>query len=162
MSRIGAIEENGLAVLRRSFPTEYLDCVLEQINRLSPRRSRAGVRRALGLAPVEELARQSSPAGTGGRGLRSGCVPLSRDPLRQVTGGELACCSASGHRPAVAVSPGNSGLGAMSIKEGIDYAHAPAAALCQVLALRVSFDHSTVERASRRFATNAHAGSAKR
>jgi len=31
------------------------------------------------------------------------------------------------------------------MKEGIDYAHAPAAALCQVLALRVSFDNSTVE-----------------
>lgn len=57
MSRIGAIEENGFAVLHRLFPSEYLDCVLEQINRLSPRRSRAGVRHALGLVPVEELAR---------------------------------------------------------------------------------------------------------
>jgi len=57
MSRIGAIERNGFAVLHRLFPSEYLDCVLEQINRLSPRRRRAGVRHALGLAPVEELAR---------------------------------------------------------------------------------------------------------
>jgi len=57
MSRMGAIEENGFAVLHRLFPSEYLDWVLEQINRLSPRRSRAGVRQALGLAPVEGLAR---------------------------------------------------------------------------------------------------------
>ena len=32
-----------------------------------------------------------------------------------------------------------------SVKEGIDYAHAPASALSQVLALRVSCDDSTVE-----------------
>ena len=57
MSRIGAIEENGFAALHRLFPSQYLDCVLEQINRLSPRRSRAVVRHALGLAPVGELAR---------------------------------------------------------------------------------------------------------
>lgn len=37
------------------------------------------------------------------------------------------------------------GWGPWSTKEGIDYVHAPAAALCQVLALRVSFDNSTVE-----------------
>ncbi len=50
MSRIGAIEENGFAVLHRLFPSEYLDCVLEQINRLSPRRSgRAFVMRSVWL-----------------------------------------------------------------------------------------------------------------
>lgn len=57
MSRREVIEENGFAVLPGLFPPEYLDCLLEQINRLSPRRSRAGVRHALGLVPVAELAR---------------------------------------------------------------------------------------------------------
>jgi hypothetical protein len=57
MSRIGAIEENGFAVPHGLFPSEYLDGVFVQINRLGPRRSPAGVRHALGLAPVEELAR---------------------------------------------------------------------------------------------------------
>jgi hypothetical protein len=57
MSGRGAIEENGFAVLPGLFPPEYLDRLVEHINRLSPRRSRAGVRHALSLAPVEELAR---------------------------------------------------------------------------------------------------------
>jgi hypothetical protein len=110
MSRIGAIEENGFAVLHRLFPSEYLDCVLE--HRLSPRRSRAGVRHALGVAPVEEFARHQVLMELAVEVLGADGFPC-RDPLRQVTGGELACCWASGHRLAVAVSAGNTGLGTM-------------------------------------------------
>ncbi len=36
-----------------------------------------------------------------------------------------------------------SGWGPWSVKEGVNYAHAPAAALAQVLALRIHLDHST-------------------
>ena len=36
-----------------------------------------------------------------------------------------------------------SGWGPWSVKEGVNYAHAPATALSQVLALRIHLDHST-------------------
>jgi ectoine hydroxylase-related dioxygenase (phytanoyl-CoA dioxygenase family) len=48
------------------------------------------------------------------------------------------------------------GWGPWSIKEGIDYAHAPAAALCQVLALRVSLDDSTTENGPLRVLPGTH------
>jgi hypothetical protein len=57
MRRREAFEENGFAVLHGLFPPKYLDRLLEQINGLSPRRSRAGIRHALHLPPVEELAK---------------------------------------------------------------------------------------------------------
>lgn len=48
------------------------------------------------------------------------------------------------------------GWGPWSIKEGIDYAHAPGTALSQVLALRVSCDDSTVENGPLRVLPGTH------
>lgn len=53
-----AIEENGFAILPRLFSEEYLDRLLQEMNELALRRSRAGVRHALGLPPVAALARE--------------------------------------------------------------------------------------------------------
>jgi hypothetical protein len=52
-----AILKRGFAILPALFPPEFLDQTLEDIVRLSPRRSRAGVRHALGLDPVAKTAR---------------------------------------------------------------------------------------------------------
>lgn len=48
------------------------------------------------------------------------------------------------------------GWGPWSIKEGIDYAHAPASALSQVLALRVHLDDSTPENGPLRVLPRTH------
>ena len=48
------------------------------------------------------------------------------------------------------------GWGPWSVKEDVDYAHAPAAALSQVLALRVSFDDSTGENGPLRVLPRTH------
>jgi ectoine hydroxylase-related dioxygenase (phytanoyl-CoA dioxygenase family) len=48
------------------------------------------------------------------------------------------------------------GWGPWSIKDGIDYAHAPASALSQVLALRVSLDDSTCENGPLRVLPGTH------
>jgi ectoine hydroxylase-related dioxygenase (phytanoyl-CoA dioxygenase family) len=68
----------------------------------------------------------------------------------------LACCLTSGHRFAIAVSAGNTGLGAVVIKDGIDYAHAPASALSQLVALPVSLDNSMVENGPLRVLPRTH------
>src|SRR5208282_2418388 len=52
------IEEDGFAILPGLFSQDYLDRLLREINELAPRRSRAGVRHALGLPPVSAAARQ--------------------------------------------------------------------------------------------------------
>ena len=48
------------------------------------------------------------------------------------------------------------GWGPWSIKEGIVYAHAPAAALCQIMALRVNLDGSTAENGPLRVLPGTH------
>jgi hypothetical protein len=53
-----AIEKDGFAILPGVFGNEEIERLLEKISRAAPRRSRAGVRHALGLSPVAELAQQ--------------------------------------------------------------------------------------------------------
>jgi len=48
------------------------------------------------------------------------------------------------------------GWGPWSIKDGISYAHAPASALCQVLALRVHFDESNADNGPPRVLPGTH------
>jgi len=48
------------------------------------------------------------------------------------------------------------GWGPWSVKEGVNYAHAPASALCRVLALRVHLDHSTARNGPLRVLPGTH------
>ena len=137
-----SIAETGFAILPAVFSRESVDRLLKEISELQPRRSRAGVRHALGLAPVDALARQ----------------PLLLNLARVVLGAEAFPYRATlfdktptanwlvvWHQDTALPLCGRldlPGWGPWSVKEGIHYAHAPAAALSQVLALRVHLDDS--------------------
>jgi hypothetical protein len=54
-----ALDQEGFAILPGVFSREFLDCLLQEIHDLAPRRSRAGVRHAMRLAPVADLAQGS-------------------------------------------------------------------------------------------------------
>lgn len=156
MSRLGVIEENGFAVLPGLFPAEYLDSLLEQINRLSPRRSRAGIRHALNLAPVEELARHQvlmelavELLGADAFPYRATLFDKSPDANWLVVWHQDTALPLRSRRELP-------GWGPWSIKEGIDYAHAPASALSQVVTLRVSLDNSTTENGPLRVLPGTH------
>jgi ectoine hydroxylase-related dioxygenase (phytanoyl-CoA dioxygenase family) len=151
-----AIEEAGFAVRLGLFSQEYLDHIPEEINRLAPRRSRAGVRHALSLEPVAALAQH----------------PLLIEMARAVLGADAFPYPAT----LFDKSPSANwlvvwhqdtalplrerlelpGWGPWSIKEGVHYAHAPAAALSKVLALRVHLDDSTEENGPLRVLPRTH------
>jgi ectoine hydroxylase-related dioxygenase (phytanoyl-CoA dioxygenase family) len=145
MSGVRAIEENGFAVLPGLFPAEYLNSLLVQIGRLSPRRSRAGVRHALSLAPVEEFARHQVLMELAVEILGAEAFPyratlFNKSPIANwlVVWHQDTALPLRSRRE-------TPGWGPWSIKDGIDYAHAPASALRQVVALRVSLDDPTLE-----------------
>jgi len=156
MSWSETIEETGFAVLPGLFSGKFLDRVLQEIDALEPRRSRAGVRHALGLAPVAELARHSSMIGLAREILGERVFPFratlfDKSPeanwlvvWHQDTALPLQCRI---ELP---------GWGPWSVKEGIAYAHAPATVLNQVLALRVSLDDSTAENGPLRVLPRTH------
>jgi ectoine hydroxylase-related dioxygenase (phytanoyl-CoA dioxygenase family) len=151
-----AIEETGYAVRPGLFSQEYLDHILEEINRLAPQRSRAGVRHALSLAPVAALAQPPLL-------IDLACAVLGADafPYRATLFDKSPSANwlvvwhqdtALPLRERLELP----GWGPWSIKAGVHYAHAPAAALSKVLALRVHLDDSTDENGPLRVLPRTH------
>jgi ectoine hydroxylase-related dioxygenase (phytanoyl-CoA dioxygenase family) len=150
------IKENGFVILPGLFSQEYLDRLLQEINESAPRRSRAGVRHALGLAPVAELSQQPEMIE-----LARGVLGPDAFPFRATLFDKSPTANwlvvwhqdtALPLRQRVELP----GWGPWSVKGGIAYAHAPATALTRVLALRVSFDDSTVENGPLRVLPRTH------
>lgn len=143
MSLRDAIERDGFASIPRFLSLTEVDHLLEAIAACNARRSRAGLRHALSLSPISNLARR----------------PTVMDLARSVLGPEAFPFRAT----LFDKSPESNwlvvwhqdtalplrerhevgGWGPWSTKEGIAYAHAPVSALSQVLALRIHLDDST-------------------
>jgi ectoine hydroxylase-related dioxygenase (phytanoyl-CoA dioxygenase family) len=137
-----AIDQDGFTILPEPFAPSLLDQLLRDIDREAPRRSRAGIRHALALEPVAAFARQ--------RILKEiACEVLGPDafPFRVTLFDKSPASNwlvvwhqdtALPFRERIDLP----GWGPWSVKDGIPYAHAPAAALRQVVALRVHLDES--------------------
>jgi hypothetical protein len=145
MSSAAAINEEGFEIFPGLFSTESLDQLLEEISRLSPPRSRAGVRHALGLDPVAAFAQQPQMVELACSVLGPKAFPFRATLFDKSPHSNWLVVwhqdTALPLRSRVDVQ----GWGPWSVKEGIHYAHAPAMALEQILALRVSLDDSTIE-----------------
>ncbi|HTS37838.1 MAG TPA: phytanoyl-CoA dioxygenase family protein [Candidatus Solibacter sp.] len=145
MSVRAAIEQEGFEILPAIFSPESIDHFLREIEKLSPRRSRAGIRHALAFEPVASLARHPSLMR-----IASGVLGPSAFPFRATVFDKspqsnwLVVWHQDTALPIRARSDVE-GWGPWSVKEGIAYAHAPGATLEHVLALRVSLDDSTLE-----------------
>jgi len=140
-----AVEENGFAILPGLFSQEHLDRLLQEINELAPRRSRAGLRHALGLPPVAALAREPQMMK-----VAQGILGPKAFPFRATLFDKSRAANwlVAWHQDTALPLQDRietPGWGPWSVKEGIHYAHAPTSVLSQILALRVSFDDSTAE-----------------
>jgi ectoine hydroxylase-related dioxygenase (phytanoyl-CoA dioxygenase family) len=138
-----AIEVDGFAIIPDVLPSEQTEKLLEGISAGAPRRSRAGVRHALGLGPVARLAQQPNVIELARAVLGPAAFPyratlFDKSPKSNwlVVWHQDTALPLREHREAA-------GWGPWSVKEGIVCAHAPAAALSQVLALRIHLDDST-------------------
>ena len=151
-----SIEENGFAILPGVFAHESLDCLLEEIDQLAPRRSRAGLRHALKLTPVAALAQGAQMMDLTREILGADAFPFRATLFDKSPESNWLVVwhqdTALPLRERIDVA----GWGPWSVKEGIPYAHAPTSALAQVVALRISFDDSTVENGPLRVLPGTH------
>ncbi len=139
-----AIGDAGFAIIPALFSHEYLDQLLQQIDESAPRRSRAGVRHALSLSPVTAVACEPQMIELARKVLGSEAFPFRATLFdKSPTANWLVVWHQDTALP-LRERIDQSGWGPWSVKEGIDYAHAPSTALSQVLALRVSCDDSTL------------------
>jgi ectoine hydroxylase-related dioxygenase (phytanoyl-CoA dioxygenase family) len=137
------IEENGFAILPGLFSPEFVDRFSQEISDLSPPRSRAGVRHALRFDPVAALAGDPRLANVACEVLGSKSFPFRATLFEKLPASNWLVVwhqdTALPLRERVDVR----GWGPWSVKEEIDYAHAPAGVLSQILALRVHLDDSS-------------------
>jgi ectoine hydroxylase-related dioxygenase (phytanoyl-CoA dioxygenase family) len=151
-----AIEKDGFAILPRVLGNKEIERLLERISATAPRRSRAGVRHALRLSPVGELAQQPSVIERARAVLGPSAFPyratlFDKSPNSNwlVVWHQDTALPLREHRE-------TAGWGPWSVKEGIAYAHAPTAALTQILALRIHLDHSTTHNGPLRVLPGTH------
>jgi len=140
---VSAIEKDGFAIIPEFLACEEIEQLLQGISAAAPRRSRAGIRHALSLRPVANLARQPNLLELARTVLGPDAFPFratlfDKSPRSNwlVVWHQDTALPLRQHRE-------TAGWGPWSVKEGVTYSRAPAAALSQVLALRVHLDHST-------------------
>jgi ectoine hydroxylase-related dioxygenase (phytanoyl-CoA dioxygenase family) len=151
-----AIGDAGFAILPALFSHEDLDRLLREIGESKPRRSRAGIRHALSLPPVAAVAREPQMVELARQVLGSEAFPFRATLFdKSPTANWLVVWHQDTALP-LHERIELPGWGPWSVKEGIDYAHAPLSALSQVLALRVSCDDSTVENGPLRVLPRTH------
>jgi ectoine hydroxylase-related dioxygenase (phytanoyl-CoA dioxygenase family) len=151
-----AVDENGFAILPEVFSRESLDVLLQEINELAPRRSRAGARHALKLAPVAELAWRSPMIELAREVLGPDAFPFRATLFDKSPGANWLVVWHQDTALPLRFQLEVTGWGPWSVKEGIHYAHAPTSALSQVVALRVSFDDSTAQNGPLRVLPGTH------
>lgn len=147
---------SGFAILPDVFSHNEINRLLQQLDMLSPKRSRAGVRHALGVAPVTELARHPAMMDLAFGVLGSNAFPYRATLFDK---SQVANWLVVWHQDTALPLQSRQtlhGWGPWSVKEGVNYAHAPAAALQQVLAVRVSLDNSNRENGPLRVLPGTH------
>lgn len=137
------IEKDGFAIFPEVFTGKEIEQLLNRISNESPRRSRAGVRHALGLLPVTELARQPSLTQFARSVLGDSAFPFRATLFDKSSNSNWLVVWHQDTALPLRERRETAGWGPWSVKEGVTYAHAPAESLSQVLALRVHLDHST-------------------
>jgi ectoine hydroxylase-related dioxygenase (phytanoyl-CoA dioxygenase family) len=137
-----AIDQSGFAVMDRTFPTEQLDRLLEEINRSTSRRTRAGIRHALGLLSVAAFAQSPQLMEVASAVLGQSAFPFRATLFDKSAKSNWLVVWHQDTALPLQSRQDVPGWGPWSIKAEIDYAHAPASVLSQVLALRVHLDDS--------------------
>jgi hypothetical protein len=156
MSCRETIEENGFAVVPGLFSSDCMDRLLEAVDRLAPRRSRAGIRHALGLIPVAGVARQAQVIGLARAVIGADAFPFRATLFDKSSQSNWLVVWHQDTALPLRERVDAPGWGPWSVKEGIHYAHAPAVALSQVLALRIHLDDSNLENGPLRVLPRTH------
>src|SRR5271165_5857188 len=152
----GTVREKGFAMIPGVISQTAISDLLQELSIANLPRSRAGLRHAMRNPPVAKMALDSSLMKLAQEILGEGTFPFratlfDKSPVsnRLVVWHQDTALPLRERRDV----PGS---GPWSIKDGVNYAHAPASALEQVLALRLHLDDSVAENGPLRVLPGTH------
>ncbi len=157
MDCVKSTREHGFALIPEVFELSKIEPLLQELDRANLPRSRAGVRHAMRLPCVAGLAWSAELLRIATEILGDGTFPYRATLFdKSPTANWLVVWHQDTALP-LRERRETAGWGPWSVKEGVNYAHAPASALEQVLALRVHLDDSTSENGPLRVLPGTHA-----
>lgn len=150
------VKERGYAVIPEVFRQKESDELLQELKGANLPRSRAGVRHAMRIPAVAEMAQGGALLGIAREILGERAFPFRATLFdKSRTANWLVVWHQDTALPLKARRE-IAGWGPWSVKDGVQYAHAPASALEQVVALRVHLDDSTSENGPLRVLPGTH------
>ena len=150
------IQERGFVTIPEALPQADVAGLLEEITHANLRRSRAGVRHALGHRAVASFARDSRLLGIAQEILGSQAFPFRATLFDKSPEANWLVVWHQDTALPLRERREVPGWGPWSVKEGVIYAHAPESALYGVLALRVHLDDSTARNGPLRVLPGTH------
>jgi ectoine hydroxylase-related dioxygenase (phytanoyl-CoA dioxygenase family) len=151
-----AVEQQGFEIIPDLFDRVGMASVIRSLDQMPLRHGRAGVRNALRIESVQELARDSRVMNLASDQLGGHAIPFRAtffDKSSQVNW--LVVWHQDTALP-LRKRRDVKGWGPWSVKEGVMCAHAPAYALEQVLAIRIHLDDSDEQNGSLRVLPQTH------
>ena len=157
MSWLEPIQKQGFAIIPEVLASPEIGVLLNQLDDAHLPRSRAGVRHAMRLPVVAAMAQDSRLMEIAKKALSEKAFPFRATLFdKSPTANWLVVWHQDTALP-LRERREMLGWGPWSIKDGVNYAHAPASALAQVLALRVHLDDSTAANGPLRVLPKTHA-----
>jgi len=151
-----SIRERGYGVIQGVVERPEVARVLEELSGSNLPRSRAGVRHAMRVPAVAELAKGAGLCEIAREVLGNGAFPFRATVFdKSPTANWLVVWHQDTALP-LRERREVLGWGPWSVKEGVNYAHAPASALEKVLALRLHLDDSTTDNGPLRVLPGTH------
>jgi ectoine hydroxylase-related dioxygenase (phytanoyl-CoA dioxygenase family) len=152
----GLIENHGFAIIPEVFASSKVGHVLAELDRAPLPRGRAGLRHALRHPTIGALAKDSRLLDIAREIMGRPAVPFRATLFdKSPTSNWLVVWHQDTALP-LTERREIPGWGPWSVKEGVIYAHAPASALCDILALRVHLDDSTKQNGPLRVLPGSH------
>src|SRR5258708_3422391 len=152
----GLIENDGYAIIPEVISSSEVGRVLSELDKARLPRGRAGLRHALRHPTISPLAKDSRLLDIAREIMGRPAFPFratlfDKSPMSNwlVVWHQDTALPLRERREV-------SGWGPWSVKEGVIYAHAPASALCDILALRVHLDDSTQQNGPLRVIPGSH------
>jgi ectoine hydroxylase-related dioxygenase (phytanoyl-CoA dioxygenase family) len=136
------LEEFGFSIVPAVVTTGHLEAIEQEITDLDFRRSRAGIRHALKRQTIAALATNAALLDLARCVLGQRAFPYRATVFEKTAASNWLVVWHQDTALPLRNRRDTPGWGPWSLKDGVTYAHAPASALAQVLALRVHLDDS--------------------